>query len=233
MRLPVNVWRLGALLLLGCLLAMTAFAADDWALLWQNQFSEAKTAYQETLRQSPRDAAALLGMATVTTWEDDQRQAVGYWQRYLQVAPGSWQAMAYWPTLVSLAQQTGEWEALDQAAHAILAAPNAAVQMRASARLVLAQSAQRQQQFASAEATWSHMGYLSSWMVIGPFDNISHGGYAKAYPPETELDFSKTYTGSGNLPLHWYPIGPVARNGRCTCAWMPPGRISFSSMASA
>lgn len=202
-------------LLLGCLLTATALAADDLSLVWQNKFSEAKIAYQATLRRAPTDASALMGMATITTLEDSAQEAVGYWQRYVQAAPDGWETMASWTTLVEMAQGTGQWDELDHAARTILAVPNAAAQMRASARLVLAQSAQRHQQHAAAEAIWSQFGYVRKWMVIGPFDNISNSGYAKAFPPEAGLDFTKGYPGLDNMPLRWYPLGLVARNGVC------------------
>ena len=40
-----------------------------------------------------------------------------------------------------------------------------------------------------------HFGFLMHWKVIGPFDNTDRRGFATVYPPEKEIDFSKTYPG--------------------------------------
>jgi hypothetical protein len=38
-----------------------------------------------------------------------------------------------------------------------------------------------------------HNGLIVEWRLIGPFDNKGKKGFDVAYPPEKEIDFSKTY----------------------------------------
>ncbi|HVJ87108.1 MAG TPA: hypothetical protein VM452_15745 [Caulifigura sp.] len=38
-----------------------------------------------------------------------------------------------------------------------------------------------------------HNGLIVDWHLIGPFDNKQKKGFDVAYPPETEVDFTKTY----------------------------------------
>ena len=40
-----------------------------------------------------------------------------------------------------------------------------------------------------------HFGFLMHWNVIGPFDNTERGGFAKVFPPETNVDLEATYDG--------------------------------------
>jgi len=42
-----------------------------------------------------------------------------------------------------------------------------------------------------------------TWMFIGPFDNISNSGYNTVYPPESEIDFAKVYTGKDGNDTKW------------------------------
>ena len=42
-----------------------------------------------------------------------------------------------------------------------------------------------------------------TWRIIGPFDNQQSRGFDTVYPPETEIDFSKTYPGAGGKPVRW------------------------------
>lgn len=40
-----------------------------------------------------------------------------------------------------------------------------------------------------------HFGFIVRWKVIGPFDNSGGQGFARAYPPEQEVDFAAEYQG--------------------------------------
>lgn len=39
------------------------------------------------------------------------------------------------------------------------------------------------------------MGFIMTWKVIGPFDNVGEVGWDTAYPPEKEIDFAAEYVG--------------------------------------
>jgi hypothetical protein len=41
----------------------------------------------------------------------------------------------------------------------------------------------------------SHFGFLSSWTIIGPFDNKDEAGFAVAYPPESTVELNAEYDG--------------------------------------
>ena len=41
-----------------------------------------------------------------------------------------------------------------------------------------------------------HFGFLSKWQLIGPFDNRGLIGFDIVYPPENEIDFDATYSGT-------------------------------------
>ena len=40
-----------------------------------------------------------------------------------------------------------------------------------------------------------HFGFFTKYRIIGPFENLGRAGFEKAFPPETELEFSKSYPG--------------------------------------
>ncbi len=40
-----------------------------------------------------------------------------------------------------------------------------------------------------------HFGFITDWLVVGPFDNREKKGFAVAYPPEAGVDFAASYTG--------------------------------------
>ena len=45
---------------------------------------------------------------------------------------------------------------------------------------------------------------LGPWWVIFPFDNVDEQGFDTVYPPETEIDFNKEYTGKEGRKIGWY-----------------------------
>lgn len=45
-----------------------------------------------------------------------------------------------------------------------------------------------------------HMGFITSWKLVGPFENASDTGWDVAYPPEKSIDLSGTYVGKGSAP---------------------------------
>ena len=47
------------------------------------------------------------------------------------------------------------------------------------------------------------LGLVTSWMVIGSFDNIGNEGHDRIYPPEKEIDFTATYAGVNGEQIKW------------------------------
>lgn len=45
--------------------------------------------------------------------------------------------------------------------------------------------------------------FISDWWIIGPFDNSNENGLSTIYPPESEFDINKTYTGNKNQNVKW------------------------------
>ena len=48
----------------------------------------------------------------------------------------------------------------------------------------------------------THMGYVLTWKLIGPFDNVDDKGWDVAYPPEQSIDLGATYDGQKG-PVKW------------------------------
>lgn len=77
-----------------------------------------------------------------------------------------------------------------------------------------------------------HMGFITSWRLIGPFDNSGKKGFPIAYPPEVE-EFSADaeYTGKADKKLRWVehttadPYGMVDLN---KALGKEPGAIAYA-----
>ena len=207
---------------LGCVLAVVslpkataATAGDGWKDLWKNQDATARSTFRAALKQNPADLEALRGLGTLASQDDDNAGALQAWGRMIQQAPNHWSASAYWAEFVDLTEQSGRYPLLEQAAQAILKASRTSPELRASARLTLADAADRAGSAAGAETQWAALGFIRQWNVIGPFDNVSRSGFEKAFPPEQGMPFKQEVTGKDNARLHWQRLFSVMRNGKC------------------
>ena len=50
-----------------------------------------------------------------------------------------------------------------------------------------------------------HFGFITSWQVVGPFDNHEQKGFDVTYPPEKAVDLDAKYEGKLGT-VHWQPI---------------------------
>ena len=64
----------------------------------------------------------------------------------------------------------------------------------------------------------THYGFITTWKLIGPFDNTGESAFEVAYPPEKEINLAATYPGKKDAPLKWIdhttsdPYGKVDLN---------------------
>ena len=78
--------------------------------------------------------------------------------------------------------------------------------LRASATEMTGRYYQEHADLKKANRYYEKLNAVTDWLVIGPFDNISASGFERIFPPETEMDSLKTYTGKNGIPVHWFPI---------------------------
>ncbi len=87
---------------------------------------------------------------------------------------------------------------------------------RAYAGLLEAYARRRRGDLDGARARVAQLGYVSQWLVVGPFDNEGKGGFDHAYGPEEELAkpivVAHTYDGK-ERPVHWRAAPDVSPFG--------------------
>jgi hypothetical protein len=48
-----------------------------------------------------------------------------------------------------------------------------------------------------------HLGLITDWKLIGPFDAPGKSGFETVFPPEKQLDLKARYTGQGGVEIRW------------------------------
>jgi hypothetical protein len=49
----------------------------------------------------------------------------------------------------------------------------------------------------------SHFGFVTEWMIIGPFDSTGGIGYQAVYPPEKKIELMEQYAGKDGKKVQW------------------------------
>jgi tetratricopeptide (TPR) repeat protein len=100
----------------------------------------------------------------------------------------------------------------DAAGDATLTAP-----VRAYAGLLEAYARRRRGDLDGARARIARLGYVGSWMLVGPFENDGKIGLDVAYDPEKEqelpLNLTRDYDGKARRPVRWRLLPPVSPYG--------------------
>jgi len=100
----------------------------------------------------------------------------------------------------------------------VLAAEDAArpEPLRAYARTLAAYARVRRGDRTSAEATFRDLGFVTSWMVVGPFDNEGKSGFDQEFEPDLRpgapIVPGQAYSGK-ERPVRWRVVPEVFRYG--------------------
>ncbi|MGO8994041.1 MAG: DUF3857 domain-containing protein [Polyangiaceae bacterium] len=122
---------------------------------------------------------------------------------------------------VSLRRLWREWDQgdpadVEEAIREIAADPHASAPVKAYAGLLEAYARRRRGDLDGARARTASLGYLSRWLVVGPFDNEGKGGFDRAFGPEDErmkpIVVGHTYEGK-ERPVRWRVAPTVSPYG--------------------
>ncbi|MCK6692069.1 MAG: DUF3857 domain-containing protein [Thermoanaerobaculia bacterium] len=182
LRLPLFV-----LLLLPCMLPAQT---SGWDFIRENNFVQARPAFEAALAQNPNDEAVLLGLIFLAETIRDHESYEKYANQLLD---------AHW---------TPEYVWLFQ--HLFKGTPEEALR-RAAGNSTLSAWAQQQadtlfkyRRFAESAALRTSILPDWNWSVCGPFTNIAGSGFVEAAPPETRsFSWQDSFLNDQKIPLRW------------------------------
>jgi hypothetical protein len=59
----------------------------------------------------------------------------------------------------------------------------------------------------------AHYGFITHWLVAGPFDNSKGAGFSNVFGPETRVDVKAVYAGKEKKDVRWQPHTTTAELG--------------------
>jgi hypothetical protein len=81
--------------------------------------------------------------------------------------------------------------------------------LKAMANEQLGEYYQLKGEIAKSNLYYQKINAIKDWTLIGPFENVSASGFDKAYLPEQEYDFAKTYEAKNGIPAKWFKLEAV------------------------
>jgi tetratricopeptide (TPR) repeat protein len=132
-------------------------------------------------------------------------------------------AMAHGPAAyVALRKVWSEWDRgdpteVEEVLHEVAADGAEPAPVRAYAGLLEAYARRRRGDLEGAHARIVGLGYVSKWMLAGPFDNDGKAGLLAEYDPEKEqalpLNLTRDYDGKEHHPVRWRLLPAVSPYG--------------------
>jgi len=113
----------------------------------------------------------------------------------------------------------------------IAASPDSHPMVRAKAKNVLRYFLMCQDRWEEARRLSEGSGFLTSWLLIGPFPNEDKGGYSRTFEPEEKLDFSASARGT-DREVTWRRVPCSNPNGILTLGnFVDPAENSTAFLA--
>lgn len=190
-----------------------------WSLLLENRNGPSRAAAVAELGRSTNGPARVNALQVLALLDNQEDQPLAALKRLatlypLLKSPGdAWRLEANWPAVVWLTGETRRWDLAKVIAASVAGSPVASPELRVAARLLAAAAERSSGRVTEARKLESANGYLRSWEVIGPFDNVAGSGFERSFTPESHP--GSPAVGKLNQELRWLPLKLVGPAGDC------------------
>lgn len=192
---------------------------EAWKAWGENKQGEVEAKLAAVLKQDPNNTRASLALFFLYRMQEKHDKAWEALRPILQAANDPYPyTYAEWTSEALLRQlNAGTPEAL--ALHSkLLASADADGNLKVMASERLGQYYRRKGNQPKSDEMYKSMNAIKAWALIGPFENISAGGFEKAYPPEKEFAPTQSYAARNGTPAKWF----------VPAAWRPDYWVDFT-----
>ena len=178
---------------------------EAWKAWGENKQTEVEAKLTATLKQDPANTRAALALFFLYRLQEKHDKA---WSALKPVLQGNDNPYPYifaeWTSLALRNQLTAESpEGLSLHAKWLASAdPNGI--LKAMAGEQLGAHYRNKGNLLKSDELYKGLNAIKTWALIGPFENISAGGFEKAYPPEKEFAPTQNYIARNGVPAKWF-----------------------------
>lgn len=188
-----------------CFQSYAAQTEEGWARLARNDDTGAIASFKTALAENPADVRANLGMSFALSLRLDDDLS---WMHLAKAIDASENPQALLYATAGTRQYFGALyngeSGVERLWEEMISNPDSLGIMRAMAYEHLAIIHAARGDVESSMKWTENTGAISTWRLIGPFNNISASGHDKRFPPEITDDTSGTYEGLSGCMVHWF-----------------------------
>ncbi len=198
MTLLRNLYRCTIILIL---VSIPAFAQNGWESIGRNDNREARRLFTERLKADSTDRDALKGLIYLAELEGDPHSYIASINTLIR---------HHWEEPIFLLFRDSYDGPIEEA----LNSGRLSEQVKADARIRMAQDLKADRKFAEAEKVFGEHFGRYDWSLLGPFKNPAGSAHAQTFPVEKEpYDAGRTYIDESGLELKWLTPEYCGRNG--------------------
>lgn len=180
-----------------------------WTAFSDNNRVAALGYLNSALTADSTDKRALLTLTLYYATQMDDEKSREYFFRFLRHSDNQYPYIyAQW-LQTAIYQGAQNTKAVRDMYQSVIDKPDAQGLLRVMANGQMGDYYQRIKDFDKSAEYYKGINSIDEWMVTGPFDNISASGYDKVFPPETEFEPKKSYSGMNGIPVNWFKIKEV------------------------
>lgn len=177
-----------------------------WELFTTNKFNEALVAIQDELITNPKDEALLDLQLQIVKKNNDYKTAIKHVYTFIEAVANPNPFLQSNFELFSIRSVSpADEELLERTLLDLINHPKIDPTMSASLRDELGNYYLSHHQRSKAEEIYASIGSVSTWSLLGPFENLMGNGFDK-YTDVVENPGQTVFRGKYNAEISWYPL---------------------------
>lgn len=191
---------------------------EAWKAWGENKQAEVETKLTAALKQGPANTRASLALFFLYRMQEKHNKAWDALKPVVQATDNPYPYLfAEWSSdAVSNQLNAGTPEALALHNKWLTGADPDGI-LKAMASEQLGEHYRGKGNLLKSDEMYKGLNALKAWSLIGPFENISAGGFEKVYPPEKEFAPTQSYAARIGAPAKWF----------VPSAWRPDYWVDF------
>ena len=207
-----------------------SYAAPKYDKIWEyfttSKYDEALALIEEGLVENPTDVILLDMHLQIIKNKKDYKTSIAQMKKLIDAAPNPNPYMMANYSLFSFSSVSStDEDLLERVLGELIENPKLDATMQAALRDELGNYYLARHQRSRAEVSFSSIGSISEWSLLGPFENLMGNGFDK-YQEVIDKPTETTFKGKYNASISWYPL-KYHIPGR----WIHLGNYCFTSRA--
>ncbi|MER2998101.1 DUF3857 domain-containing protein [Pontibacter populi] len=185
-----------------------------WKSFYSNDRQQARELFTKATKDVSTKAEAFLGLSLLATIDKTNSEAFAEYTRFVAANPAHYPyTFALWSTPAVTAGGGKKSQAQLAYLQNLANDTRANGTLRAMAQSITGSHYEAINNQKQAEASYSQIGAITDWQIVGEFENISASGFNKAYGPIKQGGSDAVFTNKAGAKVKWFNL-PAFRSDR-------------------